>query len=105
MTTTTKSPRVGASVFNPAQPNGPTLRVIDAPQELRPSDGMFVLVSYLGYRTFGRFTGRTRQVWGMACPTIERFKVDTVADPDGSLWGEPGQSITGTMAIRPENVR
>jgi hypothetical protein len=102
--TLTATVRPGAYVVPADQPNGPARTVIVTPQELRPADGMFVIESDLGYRTFGRLTGRTRRCFGMACPTIERFEVDTVADEDGSLWGDPGQPILGTLATRPDNV-
>lgn len=53
--------------------------------------------------TFGILTGRTRQRWGIACPTIARFHVDTISR-DGTILGVPGKAITGTWVTRPENV-
>lgn len=82
-----------------------TRRVIPTPQYLRPAPGMFVVESEnTGYMTFARLTGDTRRFWGIACPTIKRFTINTVADPDGSIWGDPGEPIPGTFAIRPENA-
>lgn len=57
--------------------------------------------------SYGMLTGRTRQRWGMACPTIVRFKVDTVVriiDGSPSIVGVPGNRIAGTWVTRPENV-
>ena len=64
------------------------------------------------YITFGALTGRTRRMWGMDMPTIERYEVLTVVRdiemPDGtvrpSIMGVPGDRITGTFVTRPENV-
>lgn len=80
-----------------------TRTVVDTPQELRPEDDMFVLECRFGTWTFGRMTGRTRKFYGMDCPTIERFEVDTVVI-DGAIWGTPGASIPGTFAIHPRAI-
>lgn len=56
---------------------------------------------------FGTLTGRTRNLWDMACPTINLFACDTVARPSGdsfALWGVPSFRMRGTWATRPENV-
>jgi hypothetical protein len=82
--------------------------VITTPTELLPDPGMFVMVSYNSYRTFGKLTGRTTQRWGMRVPTIERYEVETVVitEDDGTpaIYGIPGKRIAGTMVTRPENV-
>lgn len=59
------------------------------------------------YFVFGTLTGRTRNLFGVACPTINLFACDTVARPSGesfALWGVPGVRMRGTWATRPENV-
>lgn len=70
---------------------------------LRPEDGMIALECCFGTFTFARPTGRTRNFWGIACPTFERFEVETVVI-DGAIWGVPGDRIPGTFATRPENL-
>lgn len=89
-------------------------RVVTSPtaEGLIPSvDGMFVIntgTSESPYFTFALLTGRTRRMWGMDCPTIERFIVETVVreGDDGSfaIWGVPGDRIAGTFVCRPEYV-
>lgn len=79
------------------------IRNVIIAREIRLDDGEFVVESYHGYRTIGRLTGRTRQFFGMACPTIERFEIDTVVIDD-AIWGVRGARIAGTYAIRPERV-
>lgn len=59
---------------------------------------------------FGTLTGRTRNLWGMACPTINLFACDTVVREDEggvagcAIWGVPSFRMRGTWATRPENV-
>jgi|GEM_PF-3174261 len=77
--------------------------VIKTPQEIKHGDDEFVICSFLGYRTIGRLTGRTRRFFGCACPTIERFEIDTVVI-DGALWGVKGERIAGTVAVHPERI-
>jgi hypothetical protein len=103
-TTTTATPRVGATVFDTRGDQAVYRTVIATPQELRCPDGWFVVQSWTGYRTFARLTGRTARRWNLDCPTIVRYEVDTVADADGSIWGVPGAQIPGTLAINPANL-
>jgi len=77
-------------------------RVVTA-NDIKLNDGEFVIQCHLGYRTIGVLTGRTRTFWGIACPTIQRFEIDTVVI-DGAIWGVRGEAIDGTFAVRPENV-
>jgi hypothetical protein len=64
-----------------------------------------VLIRYYntGYQFIGRYTGRTRRYWGVDCPTLARYDIDTVVR-DGAIWGVPGAHVPGTWAIRPEAV-
>lgn len=102
--TTAPTPRPGALVFTTRGDDNVTRRVVNTPQEIRCPAGSFVIESAMGYRTIGTLTGRTAQRWGFACPTLTRCEVETVADPDGSIWGVPGERIAGTLAVRPEEV-
>lgn len=68
------------------------------------AEGEFLLKSYHGYCTIGRLTGRTRQFWGIDCPTVERFEVDTFVR-DGVILGRAGERIAGTSAMRPEALK
>ena len=79
-------------------------RTVITTQEIRLDEGEFVVESHFGYRTIGRLTGRTRQFWGIACPTIERFEIETVVI-DGAIWGVRGEAIAGTFAVRPERIQ
>lgn len=58
--------------------------------------------------SFGVLTGRTRRMWGMSLPTVERFAVETiaVANEQGTftIVGVPGERIPGTFVTRWENV-
>lgn len=68
--------------------------------------GEFLVESYHGYIAIARLTGRTRRFFGIDCPTIERFEVETYAAADGTIRGRKGQHRLGpTMATRPENLR
>lgn len=82
--------------------------VVATPTELLPDPGMFVMVSFTGYRTFGRLTGRTTQRWGMIVPTVERYDIETVViereDGVSAIYGIPGKRLKGTFVTRPENV-
>lgn len=97
--------RVGATVFNPADPNAGNLRhvIADTWEAYRLNDGEFLMETYHGYRTVGRLTGRTRKVFGLDCPTIERFEIETYAE-NGVVLGRKSDKIIGTLAVRPENV-
>ena len=98
--------RIGSVVFDPANlnGNGAYRTVVADDQAIRLLADEFLILSYAGYLTIGRLTGRTRRCWGIDCPTIERFEVTTFADSDGVIWGDRGDRIPGTSAIRPENV-
>lgn len=82
-------------------------RVVTDPCEGYPAPaGMFLVNTGSDadpWFSFGMLTGRTRMRWAMACPTIVRFEVDTVAI-DGVIYGVPGRRIAGTWLTRPENV-
>lgn len=86
--------------------------VVPTPNGLLPNvEGMFVLdtgTPDFPIFTFAVLSGRTRRQWGMACPTVERFAVDTVvrrrADGVDAIFGVPGDRIPGTFVTRPENV-
>jgi hypothetical protein len=73
--------------------------VMDRPdQEICLEEGEFQLTSSRGSRLIGRFTGRTRNMRGAACPTIEVFQVDTVVEMVGDLpvlVGRRGQRLEG----------
>ena len=99
---TTQTVTIGSTVVS--SDNRKSLVVIATPQELLPEPGMFVLESFTGYRTFAQLTGKTRMAWGMACPTLRRFEIETVVI-DGAIWGKAGNPIMGTMLTRPENLK
>lgn len=100
--------RIGSVVFNAADPNrnheSAYRSVCADPAYIKLQADEFCILSYAGYLTIGRLTGRTRKCWGIDCPTIERFEVTTFADSDGVIWGDRGDRIPGTSDIRPENV-
>lgn len=80
-------------------------RVVDDPYAAYDlEDGEFLMESYQGYRTIGRFTGRTRQFWGISCPTIDRYEIETYATEDGVIMGRKAERVIGTAAVRPEYV-
>jgi hypothetical protein len=98
--------RIGAIVFDAARPNAPQAHrtVADDPSEsydLEP--GEFLILSYAGYVTIGRPTGRTRRIYNDNCPTIERYEVETYAAADGTIRGRKGDRIAGTSATRSFN--
>jgi len=96
--------KLGASLFNPAEPAGLFRTVIGDPFEAyRLADDEFLIETHHGYRTVGRLTGRTRKVFGLNCPTIERFEIETYAE-NGVILGRKSDKIIGTLAVRPENV-
>lgn len=103
MTTTTRiTPKLGSIVFFTA--DTACIRRVGFDQAIRLEEGEFLVTSYLGYNTIGRMTGRTRKFFrGLACPTIERFDIDTVVI-DGAIWGVRGDRLPGTFATRPENI-
>jgi len=99
------------TVFQTAAPNGPTLQVA-APESwdrLPGGDDWFVVANrHIGYRTYARFTGRSRKFWGVHCPTIERFEIETTVEWDRgkpTIVGVLGDRITGTWFVRPEVVK
>ena len=82
-----------------------SLGVIGNPQDLDVPNDMFTVATYgTGCRYYARFTGRTINKWHDSCPTIELFRVDTVARADGSVWGQVGDRVRGTYLIRSHNV-
>jgi hypothetical protein len=98
------TPKIGSTVFYP-EANNQLRKVVGDPWEAyRLEEGEFLLESYQGYMTIGRLTGRTRQIFGIACPTIERFEVETYADDKGVILGRRGDKIPGTLAVRPETM-
>lgn len=110
MTTTAFSkPVIGATTWRTDAPNlTRQYRRVVRPEswDLLPA-GWFVLECGLETRTYGHLTGRTRRQWGMDCPTIERFEIATVVrdlkcDGNHAIYGEPGERIPGTWAIRPD---
>ena len=104
-TPTTNPIRLGATVWD-TNDTARTRTVANDPSgAIVLEEGEFLILSYHGYHTIGRLTGRTRQFWHMACPTIERFEVETYATPEGVIMGRRGERIPGTMAVRAENVK
>ena len=98
------APRMGALLFQTQDPNGLHLTVVPAESwDIVPA-GWFVVQSPMGIRSYCRFTGRTSRHWHMACPTVERYDIDTVVRerPDGvhALFGEAGERIPGMWAVR-----
>lgn len=72
-------------------------------QDVTPS--MFVMVSEnTGCRQYALFTGRTARIFGLDCPTVERFEIDTVATTGGAIMAQVGARIPGTFAVRPDAV-
>jgi len=107
MSTPTTSPvAIGALIFR-CNDTGTTRRIVPAESWDDIPDGWFVTEDAVGYRTYARFTGRTRKFWGLDCPTIDRYDIETIATPDGVIMGVPGERLAGraaTWATRPENV-
>ena len=90
---TATNARIGSVVFDAANPNGNgAYRTVaaDPTQAFTLDDGEFLIVSHNGYTTIGRLTGRTRRCWGIACPTIERYEVETYATVEGVILGRRG---------------
>lgn len=108
MTTTHTIPvRIGATVFESDRPNNSPYRTVmaDGSGAYDLDEGEFLVVSYHGYHTIGRLTGRTRRFWNRHdCPTIERFEIETYADADGVIRGRKSDRIAGTCAVRSENL-
>jgi len=91
----------GKLIFNTANPS--ETRVIVAPHsaDRLPDLAWFVTESdFTGCRTYNRATGRTRMCWGVPCPTVERYEIETIADDEGVIWGVPGARIPGVWAGR-----
>jgi hypothetical protein len=95
---------IGTTVWETDDPTKIRVVVGDPWEAYRLNPGEFLLESWNGYRTIGRLTGRTRIFWGIACPTIERFAIETYADADGVILGRTAEPIAGTLAVRPEHV-
>ncbi len=92
--------RVGALVWNTTDTND--TRTVIRGDALRLAEGEIVMESEnTGYLTIGVLTGRTRKFWGMDCPTIQRYEIDTVVI-NGAIWGVRGTPISGTFAVRPD---
>lgn len=78
--------------------------------DMETPEGMFLVntgTEAHPYFSYGMLTGNTRMRWGMACPTIARFEVETVVriiDGESSVVGVPGKRIPITWVTRPENV-
>jgi hypothetical protein len=100
----TMEAKINATVWD-TEHTGRTRKVIADVHEAFELDlGEFLISSFQGFITIGRFTGRTRRFWHHACPTIERFEVDTFATTEGVIMGRKGMRLAGTLAIRPENT-
>jgi|GEM_PF-6640990 len=73
---------------------------------IKPETGFFPLLGTFpndhAPRYYGKMTGRTTQKWDMACPTVELYEVDTIADEAGVIWGVRGKRVPGMWAVRPE---
>lgn len=94
----------GKLIFN-TEDAGKSTRVIVTPHsaDRLPDLAWFVVESdFTGARTYCRATGRTRKCWGIDCPTIERYEIETIADDEGVIWGVPGARIPGIWAGRPD---
>lgn len=76
-------------------------RTVTETNDIRLADAEFVIECRYGYRTIGVLTGQTRKFWGMNCPTIERFEIETTVI-DAAIWGVRGARIAGTFAVRPD---
>lgn len=108
MTTTTPTPTVkaGSIVVRADDDSRTGMVVTDRTEAYVAPAGMFLINTGTAdspWFTFGMLTGRTRQRWGMACPTIARFTVETIAR-DGVILGVPGDRIPVTWTTRPENI-
>lgn len=91
MPTTPNTPRPG-SYLESTTDRRRYVTVVEAPQYLRPAPGMFVVEwANTGVMAFALLTGNDRD-YDRWCkrPTAVLFDIDTVADEDGVLWGDPG---------------
>ena len=100
----TPTAAVGATVWLTDDVYNTRTVIADRWQAYGLAAGEMLVESHNGYITIGVWTGNTRKFWGVDCPTIARFEVDTFADIDGVLMGRKGVRIAGTSAIRPELV-
>lgn len=96
--------KTGALIFRCNEPSVTRTIVPTESWDDVPGFDWFVTEDAIGYRTYNVFTGRTRKFWGMDCPTIERWEVETFATEDGVIMGRPLRRLPGTWATRPENV-
>ena len=107
-TTTTSGPigpvHLGATVWE----TGNTARfrsvIADAWQAYDLEPGDFLMQTWHGAITIGTFTGSSRKFWGVDCPTLRRYDVETYATDGGQIRGRKGERIAGTSAVRPEYV-
>jgi hypothetical protein len=91
MPTTTTLPRPG-TYLEATDKSGRYVTVREMPQYMRPTPGMFLVEwSHTGCMAFAILTGKSR-TYDRWCrrPTAVLFDIDTVADDDGVLWGDPG---------------
>ena len=97
-----------AQIFQPADPNGLHLTVVPIDSWFIVPRDWFVVESPLGTLSFCRFTGRTRRMWGIDFPTVERFTIETVvrtrADGVDAIFGVAGDRIPGMWAMHPNAV-
>lgn len=108
----------GWPIFDTTDPNG-----VRAPRTVLPESwdacltpDMFVVEwTNTGARAFAKFTGRTRRQWGIDCPTVVLFDIETVVElrptddpdfPEGApvIMSGIGARRPGTFGIRPEAV-
>ena len=96
---------IGATVWN-TDDTANTRRIIGDRWEAYSLEANEVLVeSYSGHITIGVMTGKTRNFFrGVHCPTMIRYEVETYATEDGVIMGRKGDRISGTSAVRPEQV-
>ena len=105
---TARTPRVGVTLTMLVEGKAThrTARVEAIGEHLlrRPDDsGEWIqIATHLGWVTYGRLTGTTRHVWGMDCPIVESYDVDTVAESDGAIWGHLGAKSGVRWICRPD---
>jgi methyl coenzyme M reductase gamma subunit len=98
MNTTTNTPAINATVWDA---NDTTrTRTVAIANDVRLADDEFIIECRYGYRTIGVLTGRTRKFFGIDCPTIERYEIETTVIDD-AIWGVRGAKVPGTFATRP----
>jgi hypothetical protein len=95
--------RVSTLIFDTTKPNRTHDVVPNLYDTFVLEPGQFVACSRIGVYSICELTGRTRKFFGLDCPTVHRFEVDTVVMA-GAIVGVPGRLQAGTFATRPENV-